>query len=886
MSDRELKLRVVFDMMDKITKPMKAIAGESAVLGKAVKATSDRLHDLNSQQRKAGRFYEMHKGLQQTRRDFSAAQKTVDDLARTLAKTEKPTRALTREFSAAKKAAAALSKKSAAQRVKMQFLRTELHAVGIDTAVFRSAQARLKDSIALTNTELVNQQKRLASLGAVHHAYQNRVSRAQQHANKARRTAGHVTNGGVHATVAGGAMSLPLIAGVNEAKQYQTESARITALGLGQKVSADAVAYARSMKTYGTSHNENLELVRDSMSIFGDLPHAKIVAPTLAKMKFGNKAMYGEASGEENEHAFIDLLKVIEQRGGTASPEAFSRQANMVQKVISATGGRVGSSEWLNLLKTGGIAAKIMDDKSFYYQMEPLVQEVGGNRAGTALMSGYSNLYQGRTTKRAVQNLDKLGLIGDRSKVQNDKVGQVSTLGPGALLGSDIFRRSQFEWMEKILLPQLAKNGITDSKQIEDTIGGLFSTRTAGNQFLDFYRQRVQIRKNAKLNTGAYDIEQINTLGQRQVSGKELQAKARAADLKLTTGEKTNPLYDKALDKASNAMEKLNGFMERNPKTAKIMLVTVASLAALLLIIGPLMLGIASMVGPYALLYVAFAKMGVQGGVLTPIIRGLGSALTMAGRAVLWIGRALLMNPIGLAITGIAVAAFLIYKYWEPIKGFFFGLLAQVHAAFSGGISGIAALILNWSPLGLFYRAFAGVLGWFGITLPAKFSTFGMNIMHGLVNGITGALGWVKTTVMDAGASVIGWFKEKLGIHSPSQVFAALGDFTMQGLTVGLRRGESGPLAHVAGMAKRMAVLGAGITISATSLPASAFDTRPPIGARGISAVYDSHDTYQIHITAAPGMDAQAIARAISAELDRRDREKAARRRSSLSDFD
>jgi hypothetical protein len=36
---------------------------------------------------------------------------------------------------------------------------------------------------------------------------------------------------------------------------------------------------------------------------------------------------------------------------------------------------------------------------------------------------------------------------------------------------------------------------------------------------------------------------------------------------------------------------------------------------------------------------------------------------------------------------------------WESVKG-----------AFSRGIGGIAALILNWSPLGLFYQAFADVM--------------------------------------------------------------------------------------------------------------------------------------------------------------------------------
>jgi len=83
-------------------------------------------------------------------------------------------------------------------------------------------------------------------------------------------------------------------------------------------------------------------------------------------------------------------------------------------------------------------------------------------------------------------------------------------------------------------------------------------------------------------------------------------------------------------------------------------------LAGLLLVLGPLMLGIAAMIGPYAMLHVMFAKMGVTGGVLTPILRGLGGAFMWAGRAVLWLGRALMLNPIGIAITVIAGAAFLI----------------------------------------------------------------------------------------------------------------------------------------------------------------------------------------------------------------------------------
>src|SRR5450830_71603 len=473
-----------------------------------------------------------------------------------------------------------------------------MHQSGISTKNLVSTQSALKVSIASSNAELSNQQRKLAALTA----QQERTAAARQRRDKLQSTASTLAVAGAGATATGAAMAAPVGMGIKEAKHYQLESARVTALGLGKNASADAVKFARDLKTYGTSKTENLELVRDAMSIFGDLHHAEMVAPTMAKMKFANNAFFGEEKGHENVSKFMDMMKVIELRGGTGSVEAFDGQANMVQKVISATGGRVGPSEWLNFLKTGGIAAKIMDDKSFYYQMEPLVQEVGGHRAGTALMSGYSNLYQGRTTKRAAQNLDSLGLIGDLTKVQHDKVGQVATLGPGALLGSDIFRRSQFEWMETVLLPQLAKKGITDPKQIEDTIGGLFSNRTAGNQFLDFYRQRKQIHKNAKLNEGAHDIDQINELGKSQASGKELEATAKMADLKLALGEKILPMYSAALDATTSAIKQLNQFMEANPTTAKVMIVTLGLLAGSLLILGPLMLGIAALLGPFAVL--------------------------------------------------------------------------------------------------------------------------------------------------------------------------------------------------------------------------------------------------------------------------------------------
>ena len=959
MAGRDLKLQVVFAALDKITGPLKKIVAGSSETAKELKATSDRLRDLNAQQKNIGKFRELHGGLDATRTKLEAAQQKVASLAAKMKQVENPTRAMTREFKAAVKAAGALKTAGQQQAQQLQVMRERLAGAGIGTKDLANHERTLRREIEATNKTMTLQQQKLANAAA----RQQRVTNATQHADKLRNKAGNLAMAGAGATATGAVLGAPVVKGLNEAKHYQTEVGRVNALGLGDKVSAEAVAFARNMKTSGTSQLDNLQLMRDGMSAFADVHHAEMVAPTLAMMKFANHAFFGEAEGADNERKFMDMLKVIELRGGLESKEKFEAQANIVQQVITATGGRVGPNEWLNMIKTGGIAAKGLKDDAFYYQMEPLVQEMSGNRVGTSLMSAYQNLYQGRTTKRSAKKLEEFGLIGDKSKVTHDKAGQLSFLNPGALLGSELFRENQFEWMEKVLLPQLAKKGIKDKNQVLDAIGSIFSNRTASNLYSQMYLQRGQIHKNEKLNRGAADIGRLEKLGRDSAAGKELEAQSKLANLKLTMGEKILPLYAQGLEMAISAVQRLNGFMERNPTVAKIMITAFAVLAGLLLVLGPLMLGIAAMIGPYAMLHVMFAKMGVTGGVLTPILRGLGGAFLWAGRAVLGLGTALLTTPVGwvlMAIAAIAGAAYLIYKNWTPIKAFFMGIWSRIKTAFAGGFVGVNNLIANWSPLGLFYRAFTGVLGWFGIELPAKFTDFtsnicrsivaglaplagfianlwsrlqatfgggmasisaliinwspvgmfyqafagvlswfgiklpaqftefGANILRGLVNGITGSMGAVKDAISNAGSSTIAWFKEKLGIHSPSRVFAQLGDYTMQGLAVGLDRSEGAPIAKVSGLAQRLTQLGAGIAIgTASALPASAFDTRAPLSQGGFGAgMTIQGDKIEITFHVQAGTDPQAIARAVSAALDQRDREKAARIRSSLRDHD
>ncbi|ECE0504641.1 phage tail tape measure protein [Salmonella enterica subsp. enterica] len=153
--------------------------------------------------------------------------------------------------------------------------------------------------------------------------------------------------------------------------------------------------------------------------------------------------------------------------------------------------------------------------------------------------------------------------------------------------------------------------------------------------------------------------------------------------------------------------------------------------------------------------------------------RGLVSGLKLVGQTFIWLGRAILMNPVGLTITAIAGAAYLLYRYWEPISGFFAEVWERIKTAFDGGIAGVTRLILDWSPLGLFYNAFASVLDWFGIELPASFSEFGGNILDSLINGILNALPFLNGAIEKIKALIPDWAKSALGISAEMPSVAA-----------------------------------------------------------------------------------------------------------------
>lgn len=243
-------------------------------------------------------------------------------------------------------------------------------------------------------------------------------------------------------------------------------------------------------------------------------------------------------------------------------------------------------------------------------------------------------------------------------------------------------------------------------------------------------------------------------------------------------------------------------------------------------------------------------------------------------------------------------------QIWTSMVSGATALWQQLGGSFPAVLQTISTAIINWSPLGLFYQAFAAVMSYFGVELPTKFTEFGANIIQGLVSGITSKLSMVRDAVGAAADSALGWFKSKLGIHSPSRVFMAAGVNVGEGAAIGIEstlgmvRKSAAAMAAATGLslaAPAIAVpdLQQLPKLAAQAIPLQAepvqIDRRPamsqpaPAAARPAPIIQGDNITIQLHAT--PGMDEQALLRMLTAELDRRERNKAARLQASYTDW-
>lgn len=514
---------------------------------------------------------------------------------------------------------------------------------------------------------------------------------------------------------------------------------------------------------------------------------ANIGAPALAEIgdelrraaqqtnQFGTELLsaneYLIAAGMEWRTA-LDLTPTI-GRAATASQAAVLDLAKAGQAVVSNLGVPVtqAAQAFERLVVAGEAGAFELKDMAQYLP---------------ALTASMSNL-----GFRGVDAVSQLGAAlqiarrgaGDSAEAANNlqnflsKLTAPETLRNFGKQGVDlaaVLKQAQAEGLDpfKVALEQIRQ--VTGGDPFK--LGELFGDMQVANfvkPMLEFGDDYAAIVAQVNASNGKLDA---NFGAMMQTSAERWKAfRIDLQDVGTELGNALLPVLSSLLEPLRQLGAAMSGFAAAHPGVTKAVLALLgigAVLAPLLMVVGSLavfggallrlapVLGMAlrgvQALGFAALLAGRSLQMGLAGGAVGGALTRLGAGLRAAMLAARGLALALVANPIGLAVMGIAAAALLIYQYWAPLKGFFVGLwqgltagLAPLGAQLRETFGPLAERVRGWlAPLG---AILAPVGRWFAEAFGAVARLF-----PPIGQAVAGLVAWFRnllTPVQDVGGA-------------------------------------------------------------------------------------------------------------------------------------
>lgn len=841
-----LRLRVVLDFVDRALGPLKRVSDGSREAARALKAAKESLKALNAQQAQVGEFRTLKGELQDTAAKLAQARGRVGELARVYGQTAEPTRAMTRELERAKREAAALGNQHDTQQVKLQQLRAKLSAAGISTRDLANHSQRLRTDIAAANSTIEQQTAKLKANGE----QQRKLAELRKrHGNEMMHT-GMIAAGSAALMAGGNKMAGPLrsVVGAFMPAEVSETQLRASMMGKAGEVGPEfqqilTLATRLGDKLPGTTADfiDMMTMLRrqgmTSQAILGGLGESaaylgiQLRMPVTAAAEFAAKMQDATQTSEKDMMGLMDVIQRAFYLGVDPT--------NMLQ-------GFTKMSAVMPFLGEKGLKASNM--------LAPLL--VMMDQTG---MAGES---AGNAIRKVVQlSLDAEKLAKTNKMLAGEGIELNFATKGGKFAGLD----NLFAQLDKL------KGVDSDVKRIaalKKLYGDDAETHQVLNTLmekgLDGYREVV-----AKMEAQADLRKRVDS-----------QLKTLSASVEAAQGSFTNMLKDMGaaiapdlvliVGKLGELANAVGAWARENQTVVKWALRVVAVLAIGATALGAIGLAYASVMGPMLLVRFGLARLAFLlpsvGKAASLLVSGLGFLLGALRAVALF----LLANPIVLVIAAIAAAAFLIWRNWNTVKGFLLAIWQQLAGAASAlwasATAGAAAL---WQTL---------------VSLKDRFMTAGADLMQGLVNGITSRVQAVRDAIVGVADAVGGWFREKLGIASPSKVFMQYGGWISEGAALGIAGGQGA----VRTAALAMATAATATMPMAADAAALRIDSRAPLMAHGagMGAPMGGGTTISITVNAAPGMDEKALARAVAAEVRRLQQADRSRVNSQYSDID
>ncbi|QIY78353.1 phage tail tape measure protein [Chromobacterium violaceum] len=674
----KLKLEVILAAVDKMTRPLKQAMAGNKELARAVKESRDQLKQLQATQGSIDAFRKLTKESKDTGQALQGAKQRLEDVRRQMEQAGGASLKLSREYAAAERS---VDKLTLAHRKRLDAARAAAGALqkeGIDTRQLSAAESALASRIDATNHQLQERQARL-----------DRVARKQRQLSEAHQRYGRQLEmrdklaGGSAATVAtGAAIGAPVFKMVGDYSKFEDAM-----LGVARQVDGarddngkltatyfqmgDAIKAMSAKIPMATTEIAALVEGGARMGVKGKadlLEFARVAA--LAATAFDLPAdQLSEDMGKianvykvpiKNISALGDVINYLDDN-------AQSKGADIIN-VMQRIAGNVGSMDYKQAAALGstflslGASAEIAATAS-----KAMVREL---QIAT------------KQPKRFQRGLKELGLNGKQIEAQmaRDTTGTILKV---------------MEAVNKI--PQTRRMGV-----MVDLFGkeyGDDAAKLADN--LGEYRRQLQLVNDVKAKGS---MQREGDARNDTLSAQWQMTKNRLFNQSAEMGQALRqPLLD-IMKGAADILQSIASWTKANPELAATLVKIAAAVSMLLAVVGTLGLTIAAVLGPMAIVRLSLGVLSATAGGGVGILSRLGGALGMVGKVFMWVGRIFLLNPIGLVVTAIAAAAYLIWKNWDWIGPKFAALWEGIKSVFSTVCGWIVDYLMNWTPVGFVVR--------------------------------------------------------------------------------------------------------------------------------------------------------------------------------------
>lgn len=618
MSDKNLRLQVILNAVDKLTRPFRSAQASSRELAAVLQTTRNSLKELNKQAGRIDEFRKTRSQLAITAKNLNAAREEAAKLATQFAATNRPTAAQAKLFSQAKTRVQELQQTYNGLLGSVQRQRQALKESGIDTKQLSSAQRELRKNADETRQALERQQKSLKRLGE----QQAKMNAARELYSRRLEVRDRIAGAGATTTAAGLAMGAPVMAAVksyasmedamkgvakqvnglrddngNRTKQFYDMQDAIKAASEQLPMENGAIDYAALVEGGArmgvTSQDDSFEDQKRDLLAFAstaakaatafELPADELAEglgkiAQLYKVPTRNIEQLGDALNYLDDNAMSkggDIINVLQRMGGVADRLDFRKAAALGSTFLSlGAAPEIAASASNAMVRELSIAT--MQSKRFFEGM----------------------------------NLLKLNPAEIEKQMTTDAMGTIQRV------------------LEKV-------NNLPQDKRLSAMT--MIFGKEFGDDAAKLANNLPELQRQLKLTSGSGangSMQKESDINKDSLSAQWLLVKTGAQNAFSSLGETLRqPLMD-IMGMVKGVTGALRRWVEQNPVLSGMLMKVAAATAAVTVGLGTLAVAVAAVLGPIAVIRFGLSVLGVK------TLPSVAAAVTRTGGALSWLAGA------------------------------------------------------------------------------------------------------------------------------------------------------------------------------------------------------------------------------------------------------